>query len=204
MEVTEKSWKKITWREGADGKPMISRFYRMRARAAHGDHLRTSVRDEEWLIFEWPETEDAPSDYWMSNLPEGIAFEELVRIGKQRWRIERDYQELKQEFGLGQFEGRTWTGFHHHAALCIAAYAFLQANRSSISPSGHRHGGKVFKRTRSCPPGYIPRGAHRPEARAPQNAFAGNHALRPRKGARTAPHALPLLPTVGHSSALTQ
>ena len=56
-------------------------------------------------------------------------------IAKHRWIIERDYQELKQELGLGHYEGRGWHGFHHHATLCIAAYGFLVAERSRFSPS---------------------------------------------------------------------
>ena len=56
----------------------------------------------------------------------------------QRWRIERDYQELKQEIGLGHYEGRGWRGFHHHASLCIAAYGFLIAERAAFPPSAER------------------------------------------------------------------
>ena len=64
-----------------------------------------------------------------------MAIGELVATAKMRWRIERDYQELKQELGLGHYEGRGWRGFHHHATLCIAAYAFLIAERARIPPS---------------------------------------------------------------------
>ena len=71
---------------------------------------------------------------WLSTLPRGIAFRDLVDITKLRWRIERDYQELKQEVGLGHFEGRGWRGFHHHATLCIAAYGFLISERETIPP----------------------------------------------------------------------
>jgi SRSO17 transposase len=60
----------------------------------------------------------------------------LVDLAKLRWRIERDYQELKQELGLGHYEGRGWRGFHHHATLTIAAYRFLISERSAIPPSG--------------------------------------------------------------------
>ena len=88
-------------------------------------------RPEEWLLIEWPEGEKEPTKYWLSTLPEGITFRRLVDFAKLRWRIERDYQELKQEVGLGHFERRGWRGFHHHATLCIAAYGFL-------SPSGRR------------------------------------------------------------------
>ena len=53
--------------------------------------------------------------YWLATLPENISFTQLVDLAKLRWRIERDYQELKQEVGLGHYEGRGWRGFHHHA-----------------------------------------------------------------------------------------
>src|SRR6516162_8652148 len=66
-----------------------------------------------------------PTKYWLSNLPAKTKFRDLVDITKMRWRIERDYQELKQEIGLDHYEGRGWRGFHHHATLCIAAYGFL-------------------------------------------------------------------------------
>ena len=97
---------------------------------------RTTSREapEEWLLIEWPKGEAEPTKYWLSTLPEDIAFERMVDIAKMRWRIERDYQELKQELGLGHFEGRGWRGFHHHATLCIAAYGFLIAEREAISP----------------------------------------------------------------------
>src|SRR6185312_3701188 len=104
-------------------------------RAAHRDEWRTEPREEEWLLIEWPEGEAEPAKYWLTTLPPDIPFERLVDLAKLRWRIERDYQELKQELGLGHYEGRGWRGFHHHATLCVAAYAFLIAERARISPS---------------------------------------------------------------------
>jgi SRSO17 transposase len=89
-------------------------------------------------LIEWPDGENEPIKYWLSTLPEDVAFRQLVDIAKLRWRIERDYQELKQEVGLGHFEGRGWRGFHHHATLCIAAYGFLISERETIPPSGDR------------------------------------------------------------------
>ena len=71
-----------------------------------------------------------------------MPFDRMVDLAKLRWRIERDYQELKQELGLGHYEGRGWRGFHHHATLCIAAYAFLIAERARISPSATGSAGK--------------------------------------------------------------
>ena len=98
-----------------------------------------------------------PAKYWLSNLPPRTALKDLVHTAKARWLIERDYQELKQEIGLGHYEGRGWRGFHHHASLCIAAYGFLVAERC-LSPPQAR-----FTRRRLTPPalpeGFRPRGA---------------------------------------------
>src|SRR5579862_6111065 len=109
------------------------------------------------LLIEWPQAQNEPTKYWLSTLPEDISFRRLVDVAKLRWRIERDYQELKQELGLGHFEGRGWRGFHHHATLCIAAYGFRICERQAIPPSAPR-------RTRPFPPsalpdGYRPRGS---------------------------------------------
>jgi len=82
-----------------------------------------------WLLVEWPKGVLEPTKYWLSNLPATMKMEELLATTKMRSRIERDYEELKQEFGLGHYEGRGWRGFHHHATLCIAAYGFLLAQR---------------------------------------------------------------------------
>ena len=84
---------------------------------------------------EWPKGAQEPAKYWLANLPAQSKLKELVRIAKHRWIVERDYEELKQELGLGHFEGRGWRGFHHHATLCIAAYGFLVAERSLFFPS---------------------------------------------------------------------
>jgi len=83
------------------------------------------VRQEECSVIEWPLAETEPTSYWLTMLPSSIAFRELIRLIKPRWRIERNYQELKQELGPGNYEGRNWRGFHHHAALTIAAYGLL-------------------------------------------------------------------------------
>jgi SRSO17 transposase len=135
--LPKRAWRTIRWREGSIER-LSSRFARLRVRVAHRDYNLTAGRAEEWLLIEWPKGEDAPTKYWLSTLPEGIAFHPLVDIAKLRWRIERDYQELKQEVGLGHFEGRGWRGFHHHATLCIAAYGFLISERETIPPSEPR------------------------------------------------------------------
>jgi SRSO17 transposase len=128
------AFREITWREVGERK-LRSRFAAVRVRPAHRDYWRAEPHAEEWLLLEWPKGEAEPIKYWISTLPPDTTLTALVRIAKQRWIIERDYQELKQELGLGHFEGRNWRGFHHHATLCIAAYGFLVAERSLFSPS---------------------------------------------------------------------
>ena len=85
---------------------------------------------------------------------------QMVFVAKMRWRIERDYQDLKQEFGLGHYEGRGWRGFHHHASLSIAAYGFLMAQRLKANGSDAT-GKKNFaeRQVPAVPKDYIPRGS---------------------------------------------
>jgi hypothetical protein len=127
------AWKIVTWRQGTK-QTLRSRFAAVRIRPAHRDYWRSEPYPEEWLLMEWPRGEAEPTKYWLSTVPADAKLSDLVRLAKQRWSIERDYQELKQELGLGHFEGRGWRGFHHHATLCIAAYGFLVAERSRFSP----------------------------------------------------------------------
>jgi len=130
------AWREVQWREGT-GKRLSSRFARIRVRAAHRKAFPVEdPRAEEWLLIEWPRSEKKPTKYMLTTLPEDIAFSRMVNIAKLRWRIERDYEELKQEVGLGHFEGRGWRGFHHHATLCIATYGFVVSEKETIPPSG--------------------------------------------------------------------
>ncbi|MFD8368433.1 IS701 family transposase [Streptomyces hygroscopicus] len=131
----------VTWREGSRG-PMTSRFLSMLVRpagvrsrrlaqaaavAAHGrwDGVLPPVR----LLAEWPDGEEAPTRFWLSDLPDDTPIPELVRLAKIRWRIEHDYRELKHGLGLDHFEGRSWPGWHHHVTLVTAAHAFLTEQR---------------------------------------------------------------------------
>ena len=155
LSLPKRSWRRIEWREGT-AEPLSSRFARVRVRAAHRDYTRSESRPEEWLLIEWPEGEKKPAKYWLSTLPKNVTFRKLVDLTKLRWRIERDYQELKQEVGLGHFEGRGWRGFHHHGTLCIAAYGFLVSEREMISPSAPRSASGLKKF--AVPKGYQPRG----------------------------------------------
>jgi SRSO17 transposase len=154
--LPERAWHTIEWREGT-AERLSSRFARVRVRVARRDFKRSESRPEEWLLVEWPEGEQEPTKYWLSTLPEDITFPRLVDVAKLRWRIERDYQELKQEVGLGHFEGRGWRGFHHHATLCIAAYGFLISERETIPPSGARSSRALPASAVSN--GYRPRGS---------------------------------------------
>jgi SRSO17 transposase len=151
-----RAWRKVTWREGSRAE-LSSRFAAVRVRPAHRDTQRSEPWPEEWLLIEWPEGTEEPTKYWLSNLPPRTALHDLVHSAKARWVIERDYQELKQEIGLGHYEGRGWRGFHHHASLCIAAYGFLVAERCLFPPR------QRFARRRLAAPappeGFRPRGA---------------------------------------------
>ena len=156
LTLPKKAWRTVSWREGT-AEHLSSRFARVRIRIAKRDFERSEPWPEEWLLIEWPKGHKEPAKYWLSTLPPKITFKALVDIAKLRWRIERDYQELKQEVGLGHFEGRRWRGFHHHATLCIAAYGFLISERETIPPSGGRRARKIAPPV--IPGRYRPRGS---------------------------------------------
>lgn len=158
MSLPSTVFKEITWREGTDRK-LRSRFAAVRVRPAHRDYEKAQPHEEEWLLIEWPRREKEPIKYWISTLPLDTELKALVKMAKHRWIIERDYEELKQELGLGHFEGRNWRGFHHHATLCIAAYGFLIAERTRFSPSA-RAGHLGFLAPRPAPH-FRPRGSSR-------------------------------------------
>src|SRR6059058_1554020 len=181
------AWRSVAWREGTAGE-LSSRFAAVRVRPAHGDFRLSEPRAEEWLLVEWPEGEKEPTKYWLSTLPGTATLEELVAIAKLRWRIERDFEELKQELGLGHFEGRGWRGFHHHASLCIAAYGFLVAERCRFSPPGWRPRLRAPER----PADYRPRNSS-PAPGAARSALDRDLAPAPRCRADAPPAALPLL-----------
>jgi SRSO17 transposase len=150
------AWRSVTWRVGTNGE-LSSRFAAVRVRPAHRDTQRSEPWLEEWLLIEWPESDAEPAKYWFSNLPKRSSLKRLVRVAKARWWIERDYQELKQELGLGHYEGRNWRGFHHHASLCIAAYGFLIAERCLFPPQQQFIRRRI--ETPALPAGFRPRGA---------------------------------------------
>ena len=185
--LPQHAWRTITWREGSAEK-LTSRFARVQVRTA--PIRRAADRPEETLLIEWPPGEAAPTKFWLANLDKKTNFRDLVELTKMRWRIERDYQELKQEIGLDHYEGRGWRGFRHHATLCIAAYGFLISERETIPPSGPRSSGMFAKPAISG--GYRPRGAAH-QAAAPRPQLNRHHASSADRRARPRPTAMSLL-----------
>ena len=157
FELKPSQWQTVEWREGTNF-ALRSRFARVRVRAAHRDRQRAQKRAEEWALIEWPEGHKEPMKYWLSTLPEAAPLQRMVFEAKMRWRIERDYQDLKQEVGLGHYEGRGWRGFHHHASLSIAAYGFLMEQQlRHPDGAGKKDSSKRAQPTR--PTHYKPRGS---------------------------------------------
>jgi SRSO17 transposase len=174
--LAARQWKNVTWREGTN-QALTSRFAAVRVRCAYQDYWSSELRPQEWLLIEWPKGEAEPIKYFLSTLPADTPLQEMVRVAKLRWRIERDYQELKQEFGLDHFEGRSWRGFHHHATLCIAAYGFLLAERFTLPKKTLRKA--VLGEIPALPENFRPRGSPAPPAS--RSRFDRNLAPRTRR-----------------------
>ncbi len=158
MALAPQVWSTVTWREGTNNE-LSGHFAALRVRPAHRDYLRPEMRPEEWLLIEWPEGEDEPAKYFLTTAPEEATLEQMVFVAKMRWRIERDYQDLKQEFGLGHYEGRGWRGFHHHATLSIAAYGFLMAQRLKAGCNASSKNNFAQRQVPAVPKDYVPRGS---------------------------------------------
>jgi SRSO17 transposase len=195
--LPEDAWRIVAWREGSN-ETLSSRFAAVRIRPASRDWKRSTPHPLEWLLIEWPEDEKEPTKYWLSTLPEDIPIDVLVDTAKLRWRIERDYEELKSELGLAHFEGRSWRGFHHHATLCIAAYGFLIRERAAIPPSSSRR--RETSRISSRP---RPRGAADP-TRAAYRKLDRNNPTTAHGRAGSNPHALSVLPSHASTTALSR
>lgn len=135
--IPRRRYKTVAWREGSRGRTIASKFLFYRVRPAEGHTKGRPPADEQWLICEWPASDKAPK-FHFSTLPANTSIKELVRLRKLRWRVERDYQEMKGEIGLDHYEGRTWRGFHHHATLCALAHGFLALQRALFPPQEPR------------------------------------------------------------------
>ena len=121
----------VTFRDAPeDREPLTSRFLfaRVKALKRWGNGAEEEPR-EEWLICEWPDGQEQPTDYWISNLPADTLPEQLARLARMRWKIQLDYKQLKGELGLDHYEGRSYHGWYHHTALVTAAHGFLTLER---------------------------------------------------------------------------
>jgi SRSO17 transposase len=157
LSLPPQSFQSISWREGTNA-PLVGRFAAVRVRHAGGNAGKARLRPLQWLLIEWPAGDEQPCKYVLSTLPDDITLHDLVGATYQRWRIERDYQDLKQDFGLGHYEGRGWRGFHHHASLSIAAYGFIMGERLIAQKPGNTKKNFVERQMPAVPKDYVPRG----------------------------------------------
>ena len=158
IDLPNRAWRRITWREGSNA-TLASRFTAIRVRPADRDTKRSEPRPEEWCLIEWPAGEPELTRYRLSTLPLAISRQVMVNLTKLRWRIERDYQDLKQELGLGHYEGRGWRGFHHHAPCASPPMASSPPSAAHFPPSA---GPQASSKVSPLPVGYRPRSASHP------------------------------------------
>jgi SRSO17 transposase len=133
--ANQKQFQKVRWREGSHGS-LTSRFWAKRLHSAHGWNHGQAPGKKVWLLVEWPAEEQEPVKYYLCDLPKNTSLRQLVATARGRWRVEQDYQQMKEELGLDHFEGRSWTGWHHHVTMVMLAHLFLrleQKRRSSKS-----------------------------------------------------------------------
>ena len=155
--LPDSAFHEISWREGTN-EQLKGRFAAVRVRCAGGNVGKARLLPQQWLLIEWPADQAEPEKYCLSTLPETATLDDLVRAAHMRWRIERDYQDLKQDLGLGHYEGRGWRGFHHHASLSIAAYGFLMAQRLKANCDSSGKKNFVERQMPAVPEDYVPRG----------------------------------------------
>ena len=136
--LPDSAFHNIGWREGTNAR-LTGRFAALRVRCAGGNVGKTRLLAEQWLPIEWPADQAEPEKYHLSTLPETTTLNDLVAAAHMRWRVERDYQDLKPDPGLGHYQGRGWRGFHHHASPSIAAYGFLMTHRAAGTGCADRH-----------------------------------------------------------------
>jgi len=129
-----KSFRRCTWREGTKSK-LSSRFALRRVKVPVEDGIAALA---EWLLIEWPYGEEEPTHFFLTTLPKRMSKKQIVRLIKERYRTEQAYEELKGELGLDHFEGRSFTGWHHHVSVALCSYAFLVAERSRAFPPSAR------------------------------------------------------------------
>jgi SRSO17 transposase len=133
MALGRKAFRKVTWRHGSKTR-LSSQFCFVRVKTMHDDGLTVADREPLWLVAEWIPGEDKPSKFILTTLPRRMSRKQIVRIFKERWRTERMYEDLKGELGLDHFEGRSFTGWHHHVSVVLCCYAFVVSERVSAFP----------------------------------------------------------------------
>jgi SRSO17 transposase len=131
--IGRRGFRRVTWREGTKGK-MSSRFAVERVVLAQDDLVDPSKREVVWLVMEWPDGEEGPTDFTAATLPATMTRRQLVRRIKQRWRTERVYEDAKGELGLDHYEGRSFRGWNHHVSIVLVCFAFIVAERSRSFP----------------------------------------------------------------------
>ena len=188
--LPDSAFQNISWREGSNER-LTGRFAALRVRCAGGNVGKARLLPEQWLLIQWPVGQAEPEKYYLSTLAETTALNDLVCAAHMRWRIERDYQDLKQDLGLGHYEGRGWRGFHHHASLSIAAYGFLMAQRLKAGSDASGKKNFIERQASALPKDYVPRGS---PARAASRGKLDHNAAPP-TGRRThrQPGTLPAL-----------
>jgi SRSO17 transposase len=129
-------WRPIQWRQGSKG-PLSASFAARRVRMAEGPQSEIGHRlpgDELWLVGE--RRSSGERRYYLASYPAETPLQTLAAAIKARWVCEQAHQQVKEELGLGHFEGRSWAGLHHHALMVLIAFAFLQHLR--LRQSGKR------------------------------------------------------------------
>lgn len=199
LSLPANAFQTISWREGTNA-PLSGRFAALRVRHAGGNAGKARLRPLQWLLIEWPADQSEPCKYILSTLPEDTPINELVNAAYQRWRIERDYQDLKQDFGLGHYEGRGWRGFHHHASLSIAAYGFLMTERlTADSPVGSKKN-FIECKVPALPKDYLARGS--PARTASHGELDHDPAAPPELRADRSSRSMPVLRQSKHKTTL--
>lgn len=148
----KKRFRRTTWREGTNER-LSAKFAARRVVVGHDDGRPPSEREEQWLLMEWRDGEVEPAHFYLLTLPKETSRKRMVRVVKERYRTERAYEDLKNELGLDHFEGRRFSGWHHHVSVALSCYAFIVAEKCRAFPPSKGWAGEA--------------GPLRPEARAP-------------------------------------
>lgn len=132
-ELGPEQWHQVKLSAGRHQEQTV-RMAAVRVHDAHGYSNGAPAGEEQWLLIEWPAQDEEPRHYWLSNMAANTDIRRLTAVAFIRWRVERNYQDLKQEVGLDHYEGRRWIGMCHHLSICMVAHAFLLSQRVLFPP----------------------------------------------------------------------